>query len=133
MSYPVFMDAGLLSPFNLKRGAYFLLVPLPVLAICMHLGHGVLGLALMAVAFWPLPFRCHVEPAGIRVSWLVVQERVPWSDIVGIEHEEDRRRGVVGRRSQVLCIERRDKPRITLRGRAAVLSRLAAELTQRAR
>lgn len=127
-SYPVFMDAGLLSAFNLKRALFYLTVPLPLLAVCMFLGQGLLGLALAPVAFWPFPFRCRVEHEGIRVSWLVASEHVPWSDIVAIKRGVDQRRWLIGQRPLVLVIERRDKPRVTLRGRPNVLSLLAAQM-----
>jgi hypothetical protein len=122
------MDAGLLSSFNLKRGLFYLAVPLPILAVCMFLGQGLLGLALATIAFWPFRFRCRVEPRGIRVSWLVASEHVPWKDVVAVKLEEDQRRWVIGRRPRILVIERRDKPRVTLRGRPHVLSLLAAEM-----
>ena len=129
-SYPVFMDAGLLSAFNLKRGLFYLAVPLPILGICMFLGQGLLGLALAPVAFWPFPFRCRVGPLGLRVSWLMASEHVPWKDILAVKLEEDQRRWVIGRRPRILVIERRDKPRVTLRGRPNVLSSLAAEIAR---
>ena len=127
-SYPVFMDAGLLSAFNLKRGLFYLAVPLPILAVCMFLGQGLLGLALATVAFWPFRFRCRVEPQGIRVSWLVASEHVPWKDIVAVKLEADRRRWIVGKRPRILVIERRGKPRVALRGDPNILSSLAADM-----
>jgi len=127
-SYAVFMDARLASAFDLKRAAFFLLVPLPLLALCMHFGHGVLGLVLLPFAFWPFPYRCHVERDGLRIAWLFVNENVPWEEILSIELGEDPRRGIVGRRRQVLSLQRRSKPRLTLRGRDEVLRRLAAEV-----
>ncbi len=130
-SYPVHVDAGLLSPFSLKRAGYFLLVPLPLLGLCMHLGQGVLGLALMVVSSWPFRPRCQVEPGGIRISWLFLKEVVPWEEIAEVELADDRRRGVIGRRTPVLTIERRGKPRITLRARDHVLARLTADLARR--
>jgi len=98
----------------------------------MYLGQGVLGLALMTLAFWPFPFRCSVERVGVRASWLFVNGRVRWEEMLAVELAQERRRGVIGSRAQVLFIERRDKPRVTLRGRADVLSRLAARIAQRA-
>ncbi len=130
-SEPVFVQAGLLSAFNLKRAAYFLMVPMSALGICAYLGHGVLGLALMTVTSWPFPPRCHVERGGLRFSWLLVNERVPWSEIVAVELRDDQRRSVVGKRPRLLVIERSTKSRITLSGRAEVLERLAGELTPR--
>jgi hypothetical protein len=130
-SYAVHLDAGLLSPFNLKRGAYFLLVPLPLLALCVHFGQGVFGLALLAVASWPFRPRCRLEVAGIRIAWLFVEERVPWNEILDVALGEDARRGIVGKRPLVLTIERRGRPRLALRGRAATLVHLNAELARR--
>jgi hypothetical protein len=131
-NYPVFMDAGLLSPFNLKRGLFFLLVPLPALGICLHFGHALLGFALMALGVWPFRFRCRVEPEGVTVSWLFIKEHMSWDEIVAVEVGADQRRGVIGKRAQALFLERRDKPRVTLRASADVLSRLAARIAERA-
>jgi hypothetical protein len=130
-SHPVFVDAGLLSPFNLKRAAYFLLVPLPLLGLCVHFGQGVLGLALLVAGAWPFRPRCRVEAAGLRISWLVVRERVAWDEIVEVELGEDGRPGIVGKRPHLLTIKRRGKPPLVLRGRADVLERLTAELARR--
>jgi hypothetical protein len=131
--YRVFMDAGLLSPFNRKRGLFFLLVPLPALALCLALGQGVLGLALMALGFWPFPFRASVERDGISVAWLHVSERIRWDEILAVELAEDRRRTVIGKRALALFVERRDKPPVTLRGRATALSDLAAAISLHSR
>jgi len=126
--YPIFMDAGLFSAFNLKRGLYYLLVPLPVLAISACLGQGLPGLALAVIAFWPFHFRCYAERQGLRITWLIVNERVRWEEIIAIKLEADRRRWVIGRRALVLVVERRSRPRMVLRGRPEVLSRLAADM-----
>lgn len=128
-SFPVFMDAGLLSPFNLKRGLFFVLFPLAALAVCVTLGQGVLALALMAIGFWPFPFRCRTDRGGLRVSWLVVDEYVRWDEILAAQLVEDRRWGIVARSAPALFIERRNKRRVILRGRTATLSRLAAEIS----
>lgn len=130
--YRVAVSAGLLSRFTLKRAAFYLLVPLPALALCLHFGQGVLGLALLVVGFWPFPSRCSVEHDGLRVAWLFVEEWARWDEIAAIELGEDRRRGVVGTRGLVLAVERRDKAPLVLRGRAEVLERLAGDLTEHA-
>ena len=127
-SYPLFMDVALSSSFTRKRGLFLLLVPLPLLSVCLYFRQAALGFFLMALGFWPFPFRCHVEQGGIRISWLVVHERVAWDEIRAIAFGEDRRRGVIGKRDAVLTIERMAGSRMVLRGRAEVLSELANEI-----
>ena len=130
-SYPVFMDIALSSSFSLKRALFFLLVPLPALAVCLYFRHGLLGFTLLVLGSWPLPFRCRVERDGVRVSWLVVNERIAWNEIRALELAEDRRWGAIGKRGRVLTIERVAGSRITLRGQAEVLSDVASEIAQR--
>jgi hypothetical protein len=121
-------------PFHLKCVACALFVQLTIVAICFYLlRQGVLGLALMIVlAGWPFLFRCGVERDGIRLSWLFINERIDGDEITATKLQEDDRRGVIGKRPLVLVIERRNRSRIILRGRAAVLSQLSADLTARA-
>lgn len=125
------MDPAFSSPFFRKRALYLFLVAAPVLAVCQHFGHGVLGLPLMALAFWPFPFRCRVDDSGISISWLVTSEPWNWDDIRALKLEEDQRWGVVGRRGNVLAIERRSGARAILRGKPEVLSDLASEIARR--
>jgi hypothetical protein len=129
-SYPLFMDAAPWSSFTLKRGLFLLVVPLPLLAVCLHFQRPLLGLFLMVLGFWPFPFRCRVERDGVRISWLVVHERVAWVDIRAVELGEDSRRGVIGRRGTVLTIERVDGSRMVLRGRTEVLRSVASEIAK---
>jgi len=131
-SYPVFMDFTLSSTLVRKRALYFLLVPLPALALFIHFGHGVLGLLVFACTCWPFPFRCRVEDEGFGVSWFVFKERLNWQDMRTVALAEDRRRGVIGKRGSVLTIERRSGSRLSLRGDTAVLSDLASQIRDRA-
>jgi hypothetical protein len=124
------MDPALSSPFARKRALFFL-VPISVLAVCLYVGHGVLGFVLMCVGFWPFPFRCRVDEDGVRVSWLLVSERLSWDEIRAVELGEDRRWGVIGKRGSVLTIERWSGARVVLRGRAEVLSEIVGEMAGR--
>lgn len=126
-AHAVWMGTALTSPFALKRVAYLLIVPATILAVSMHLGQGVLGLALMVVAFWPFPFRLRAGPEGLRVSWLFVSERIAWREIRSATLVTDGRRFVIGKRGQVLVLERHGNHSVTLRGAAPLLARIARE------
>jgi hypothetical protein len=130
-SYPLFVDAALSNPLTRKRGLFFLLVPLPLMGICLHMGQGILGLFVMAIGFWPFPFRCRLEEHCVRISWFLVSEHIAWSDIRNVELGKDLRRGVVGKRGWVLAIERRNGSWTRLRGRPEVLSELASRMAVR--
>lgn len=129
--YPVYVYTGWFSAFNLKRAAYFLLVPFSALAIAIHQRQAVYGLMTFVLTSWPLRPRCRVEPWGLRIVWLILQDRVRWADIVAVDVAEDARRFVIGKRAPVLTIERRGGPRIILRGRSDIIARLATELAER--
>jgi hypothetical protein len=75
-SYPLFVDPALSNPLTRKRGLFFLLVPLPLMGICLHMGQGILGLFVMAIGFWPFPFRCRLEEHCVRISWFLVSEHI---------------------------------------------------------
>jgi hypothetical protein len=127
------MAPTLSSSLVWKRALLFLLVPLPLLAVCMHFRQGVLGLLLLPLGFWPFPFRCHLEAGGIRVSWFVMSERLNWDAISRVELAEDRRPGVIGKRGSVLALERQDGSRMSLRGRAEVLAELMTQIEMHVR
>lgn len=130
-SYPVFMDFTLSSALLRKRALYFLLVPLPLLALFIHFRHGVLGLFVFPWTCWPFPFRCRAEDKGLEVSWFLFEERLKWQDIRTVALGEDRRRGTIGKKGSVLTIERRSGARLRLRGDTAVLSELASQIRDR--
>ncbi len=129
-SFPVFTDFALSSVLVRKRALYFLLVPLPVLALFIHFRHGVLGLLVFPWTCWPFHFRCSVEKQGIGLRWFVFKERLGWRDIRTVELAEDRGRRVIGERRNLLTIERRSGSRLILRGNSQVLSDLASEILQ---
>jgi hypothetical protein len=133
VSYSVWMDARLDSPFAVKRLLLMLLAPLPVAGALFFLGQGVLGLAVLAVGLWPLPFHCRANAGGLTISWLLVREQIPWADIDFSTLVEDARPGVVGKRKRVLLIERKPMPPVILRGRPHVLSAISKEIERFAR
>jgi hypothetical protein len=129
-TYPVWMEAILLSPLALKRTLYLLSVPLAILGVSMHLGHGVLGLALMVVAAWPFPFRLRTSSEGVHISWLLLKERILWKDIRSVELATDNRKLVVGKRKPVLVVERHSARPVTLRASTHVLSQIDREISR---
>jgi hypothetical protein len=123
------MDTILSSPFSLKRALYLLVVPPAILGVSLYLGQGVLGLALMAVACWPFPFRLQTSSEGLEVSWLLFKEKIHWEEICSADLAMDDRKLVVGRRKPVLVLERHGNRSVTLRGPARVLSQIALEIS----
>jgi len=127
-SYKVSLDFTLSSALVRKRALYFLLLPLPALALFIHFGHAVLGLLVFPCTCWPFPLRCRVEDEGVVLRWFVFKERLNWQDIRSVELGEDSRRGVIGKRGGVLTIQRQRGPRMSLRGDTAALSELAKQI-----
>jgi hypothetical protein len=127
-THPVWMDMIPLSRFALNRVLYLLVVPPAILGVSMHFGQGVLGLVLMAVAFWPFAFRLRTSPEGLQISWLLFRERTRWDEIRSARLALDDRKLVVGRRKQVLVLERYGRRALTLRASSRVLSEIAREI-----
>jgi hypothetical protein len=105
-----------------------LLVPLPLAVVAGLLGHGLLGGALLVLGLWPLPFRCRVDADGLRVSWLLVSQRIPWASVEATAVEKDARRWVIGTRRNVLVVRRAHRRPLTLSASAAILAELARDV-----
>lgn len=75
-------------------------------------GHGVLALLLAVVGLWQYPARCRADGDGLCVSWLLLEERVPWRDLEGCELVS-----AASWRGPAVEIARRAAPKIVLRGR----------------
>jgi hypothetical protein len=130
-THPVWMDTILLSPLALKRALYLVSVPPAILGVSMHLGHSVLGLALMALASWPLPFRLRTSSEGVHISWLLLKEKILWTDIRSVKLAIDNRKLVVGKRKPVLVLERHGARPVTLRAPTHVISQIDREISRR--
>jgi hypothetical protein len=81
-----------------------------------------------ATAATPLPFRCRVDADGLRVSWLLVSQRIPWTSVEATAVEKDARRWVLGARRNVLVVRRAHRRALTLSAKTDVLAALARDV-----
>lgn len=121
------INVGFSRSFVMKR-LLQAIVALAALGACVAVGQGVLGLVVLSISLWPLPFRLTLDERGLQVSWFVLEEWIPWAQMVRAEIENDSRRWVLGRRPQVLRIYRREGEPVTLWAQPATLERLRSAI-----
>lgn len=118
------INAEFSVPFSLKRLGLVLLSSYAPLLLFMLLHWEVVGVLAMLPGLWPYRFRFSPEREGLRVSWLLLTECIPWAGVEGAELSRDPRRFVPGRDGYFLRVARNDGRTLIIDAPRAELERL---------